>query len=163
MGAPLTPPAHKPSPLGYVPGLGHPRRGDWPNAIGLSVQVLILLWAAVAGFPRLGGLLFPEQGGSGLHPWIALLSWVGVLGLVGYTTWAGQQPPPPKDAVRSPTAEHAPRAQDRVGGGAIEAVAGAGREGRRPRPGAAVVGDAETRLPGRPIGVWRPRRPAAPP
>ena len=45
MGAPVTPQDHKPSPLGYVPGVGHLLRGDWPNAIGLSVQVLILLWA----------------------------------------------------------------------------------------------------------------------
>ena len=100
---PSSPPAA--NPLGYIPGLGHLLRGDWPNAIGLTGQLLILIWAAVAGFPRLGALLFPEQGGSGLHPWIALVSWFGVLGLVGYTTWAGQQPPPPKDAVRSPTAE----------------------------------------------------------
>lgn len=70
--------------LGYVvPGLGHLLRGDVKSGVAYLAYVAVLLWAAVAGFPRLDALLFPSarSGGFQLHPWVAVLSWLVAVGL----------------------------------------------------------------------------------
>ncbi len=72
-----------------LPGLGHILNRDLANGIGLLAYVLVLIWAAVAGFPRAGDLLFPEaiDGGTRIHPWVAAISWVGAVALTWHTAY----------------------------------------------------------------------------
>lgn len=79
--------------LGLVwPGLGHTLTGDWANGVGLMAHTLVLLWAALAGFGRLGSLLNPPPGGELLHPVLALGGWGAVAGLLWTLAWRRTRP-----------------------------------------------------------------------
>jgi len=63
-----------------LPGLGHLAVGEWTFGLGLLSLDVLLVWSAVAGFPRLSEVVFSRGAGNvALHPVIALVSWV-VLG-----------------------------------------------------------------------------------
>lgn len=71
-----------------LPGLGHLLTGRITIGIGLLSIMAICAWAAVAGFPRLGDMLFPELDGRiAWHPVVSLLSWVGLLAGAWHTAY----------------------------------------------------------------------------
>ncbi len=60
-----------------VPGLGHLLVGEITVGLGLLSLDLLLIWAAVSGFPRLGEVLFSAGAGNlAIHPVLALLGWL---------------------------------------------------------------------------------------
>lgn len=62
-----------------LPGLGHLLVGEWIVGIGLLALDVLLFWSALAGFPRLGAVLFSGPAGSlAAHPVLACFSWVGL-------------------------------------------------------------------------------------
>jgi peptide/nickel transport system permease protein len=63
------------------PGLGHLLIGRPIQGLGLMSQVGVLLWAAVAGFPRIGAVLAPE-GRLLIHPVVAIFCWYQAVRLV---------------------------------------------------------------------------------
>lgn len=88
--------------LGLIwPGLGHLLDGDRVEGVGLMTHTLILVWAGVAGFPRLKPMLFPEMGTPELHPWVALVSWFALLGALGSVAWRYATRPPPQRRSQS--------------------------------------------------------------
>jgi peptide/nickel transport system permease protein len=71
-----------------LPGLGHVAVGELIVGVGLLSLDLLLVWAAVAGFPRLGAVLFGR--GAGLlspHAVIAVISWVGLAAGLWFTAY----------------------------------------------------------------------------
>ncbi len=77
-----------------LPGLGHLLCGRVIDGLGLLAVDGLLAWAALAGLPRLGELLFPppEAGGFALHPWIAAASWLGAAALSWHTAYRFYRP-----------------------------------------------------------------------
>jgi peptide/nickel transport system permease protein len=65
-----------------LPGLGHLLVGDWTVGVGLLAIDVLLIWSAIAGFPRIGTLLFGPGGALMIHPVVALASWPIVATLV---------------------------------------------------------------------------------
>jgi peptide/nickel transport system permease protein len=68
--------------LGLVlPGLGHVLDGQLVIGFGLLLLDFVLVWAAVAGFPRLGEVIFSGAGGQvAWHAIVSLFSWAAILG-----------------------------------------------------------------------------------
>lgn len=120
--APLPPPHAR---LGLIwPGLGHLAGGDAANGLGLMAHTLALWAAAIVGFPRLGALLNPPPGGELLHPVLALLGWVGAVGVCWGAAWRLTRPRDPH--ARRGFAEEVARQfqRNRVGVLGLHAVAG---------------------------------------
>jgi peptide/nickel transport system permease protein len=67
-----------------LPGLGHLLLGQTTAGLGLLALTVLWVAAAVAGFPRLGEVVFGGPGGSVLlHPVLALVTWA----LQGAALW----------------------------------------------------------------------------
>lgn len=70
-----------------LPGLGHLLTGKFTVGIGLLLLDGILLWAAIAGFPRLGDVLFSPTGAIVKHAVLSLLTFFAVAGGLWFTAW----------------------------------------------------------------------------
>lgn len=77
-----------------LPGLGHVLTGDLANGVPLLMQTWLLVWSVVAGGPRLRELLFPtsQEGGTQLHPWVALVGWVALAAGLWWMAWRRAHP-----------------------------------------------------------------------
>jgi peptide/nickel transport system permease protein len=65
-----------------LPGLGHLLSGEVLTGVGLLIVDAELIWAAVAGFPRIDAVLFwGPLHQPGIHGFIALISWFVVAGI----------------------------------------------------------------------------------
>lgn len=71
-----------------LPGLGHLVVGELIHGVGLLSLVSLVLVSAWWGFPRFGSIAFPgPSGGPVLHPFVAAVYWLGMVGAlwaVGY-------------------------------------------------------------------------------
>jgi peptide/nickel transport system permease protein len=71
-----------------VPGLGHLLVGELIPGIGLLSLDLLLVWSAVAGFPRLGDVVFSAGAGNvAIHPLVALVTWVGLAAVLWWQAY----------------------------------------------------------------------------
>ena len=66
-----------------LPGLGHLLQGKLTPGIGMLSLLALLATSAVAGFTRIGSVMFSGQAGSlSIHAVVALVAWTGLaLGL----------------------------------------------------------------------------------
>ena len=99
MAVPVPTATASPSPLlraGYVvPGLGHLLTGDLLGGTLLLAVDGVLVWAVLAGIPRLGSVLAAEHGaGLSLHGVVALLSLVAGVAGVWYAAHLKANPRP---------------------------------------------------------------------
>lgn len=64
------------------------------NLGGVASYVVLLVWSAIVGFPRIDALLFPagEDGGFALHPWVAMASWLAILAVSSFTIFRWVKP-----------------------------------------------------------------------
>ena len=80
------PPA-PPPPLAWaglaLPGLGHLLTGRILDGAALLPTTGLIIWAALAGFPRAGQLFRPPGDPDfAIHPWVGLVSWVLAVALL---------------------------------------------------------------------------------
>lgn len=79
-----------------LPGLGHVLTGDWSIGLGLLGVDAWLLWAAIAGGPRIQQIIGMGAGQqTSLHGILAVGGWVGLLGGAWYLAWLKVNPAPP--------------------------------------------------------------------
>lgn len=78
-----------------APGLGHLLVGELTVGVGLLSLLALWVWAALAGFPRLGEVLFTRGAGNlAIHPVVALLSWVGLGAVLWFVAFRRAFPRP---------------------------------------------------------------------
>jgi peptide/nickel transport system permease protein len=86
--------------LGLVlPGAGHLLTGDWLVGVGLITLVGQLFWAAAAGFPRIGSVVFPIAPGAHVsqtstHGAVSVAAWVAIAVALWWTAWRKAFPIP---------------------------------------------------------------------
>lgn len=77
-----------------LPGLGHVLTGQLTLGIGLLLLDVWLIWAAVAGFPRLGEVTGLTGTQLSWHGLIAAVGWIVMAGLLWRTAWRLAHPAP---------------------------------------------------------------------
>ena len=76
-----------------LPGLGHLLVGEWIHGVGLLALDVLLFGSALAGFPRLGSVLFSGPSGSlAIHPVVAVVSWFGLAAALWFVAWRRASP-----------------------------------------------------------------------
>jgi len=71
-----------------LPGLGHLFVGEWIIGVGLLLLDLLLFWAALAGFPRLGEVVFSAGAGNvSIHAVVSLIGWVVLAASLWFTAY----------------------------------------------------------------------------
>lgn len=71
-----------------LPGLGHLAVGEILVGLGLLSLDTLWIWAAAAGFPRIGEVLFSRGAGQiSPHAVLALLSWFAMAGALWFVAW----------------------------------------------------------------------------
>ncbi len=71
-----------------LPGLGHLLVGEVLVGCGLLSLLGAWVWAAVAGMPRLGDVLYSAGGGRlAIHSVVAVVTWVATAGALWATAW----------------------------------------------------------------------------
>jgi peptide/nickel transport system permease protein len=88
--------AHPLARAGYVvPGLGHLLTGDVLGALPLLAADVVLAWSAIAGFPRIGAVVFSAHHGSfAWHGLVAILAWVALAAGAWRFAWRRANPRP---------------------------------------------------------------------
>ena len=80
-----------------LPGLGHLLTGKWVDGVGMSLITFLVLWAA-KNFPtEIGRLHGPGVPDFAIHPWVALVAFFGVVGVLWWRAIAYARGPKPRD------------------------------------------------------------------
>jgi len=80
-----------------LPGLGHVLTGRWVDGLGMSLITFVVLWAA-KNFPtEIGRLHGPGVPDFAIHPWVALVAFAVVTGLLWWRAIAYAKGPKPRD------------------------------------------------------------------
>lgn len=80
-----------------LPGLGHLLTGQWVDGVGLLMVTFVVLWAG-KNFPTLiGRLSGPGVPEFAWHPWVALVAFVVMVGVLWWRAIAYAKGPPARD------------------------------------------------------------------